>query len=147
MNAAIEGSGAGYGAYAENGVYINGGTITMNSAALYGYERGVTVTPPEGYYITVKYGESSEKTNTYTYTETETVDSEIRSSEYFHSEVIENTVEVRNPNITIGGVAMYGASDSVAYATTDESGTVTEITGEDLTPTRTAGTSNGMAPP
>ena len=134
LNAAIEGPGAGRGAYAENGVYINGGTITMNSADLYGRERGVTVTPPEGYYITVEYGESSEKTNTYTYTETETVDYVITSSEYFHSEVIDNTTEVRNPNITIGGVAMYGASDSVAYATTDESGTVIEITGEDFDP-------------
>ena len=128
LDVAIESNGAGYGAYADNGVYINGGTITMNSASLYGYKLGVTVTPPEGHYITVEYGESSEDTNTYTYTGTASVDYGIYNREYFHSEVIDNTVEVHNPNITIGGVAMYGASDRVAYATTDGNGAVIEIT-------------------
>lgn len=126
--------GSGRGAYAENGVYINGGTLTMNGAPLFGLNQGVTVTPPEGHYITVEYGENSENTNTYTYTGAETVDYGIYNSEYFHSEVIEGGGEVRNPNIYVGGVGLYGASDSVAYATTDEGGTVTEITGEDFDP-------------
>ena len=54
LDVAIESNGAGYGAYADNGVYINGGTITMNSASHYGYKLGVTVTPPEGHYNTVE---------------------------------------------------------------------------------------------
>ena len=126
----------GYGINAEAGsITISGGTVSAqgSSRAIYAGKE-VTADPPQGMMIIVYYGSTADATQSWHYTSDKQIDYNITSSEYFRSEVTENTGGVQDPNISIGGVGLYGDADTIAYATTNGNGAVTAITGEDFDP-------------
>ncbi len=116
-------------------ITISGGTVSaQGSSRAINAGTNVTAAPPEGMMIIVHYGSTEEATQSWHYTSDAPIEYNITSSEYFRSEVTENTGGVQDPNISIGGVGLYGDADTIAYAKTDMSGNVTAITGEDFDP-------------
>ena len=151
VNAAGGESESSYGIYSSSrGITISGGTVTAEGATQAVRTRGtVTVDPEEGEQIAVTAGESAASaaaisgspfTREAEINENTTIGEDstalVFEANYFHSIAgeAENPgpdpdpdPDTPDPNIYVGGVGLYGdkASNTTAYALTNESGAVT----------------------
>ena len=118
-------SNYGYGIYipgSGSNVKITGGTVTIHKGI---FQNGSTVyvDPKNGGQITIQYGDDASHVTTETYSDYVRLEPNFTWIKYFHSEYSEG-----GPNITVGGLGLYGDTSAPAYARTDESGAVTQCT-------------------
>ena len=116
-------SNYGYGiniAGSGGNVKITGGTVTIHKGI---FQNGSTVyvDPKNGGQITIQYGDDASHVTTETYSDYVRLEPNFTWIKYFHSEYSEG-----GPNITVGGLGLYGDASAPAYARTDGSGAVTQ---------------------
>ena len=116
-------SNYGYGiniAGSGGNVKITGGTVTIHKGIFQNVST-VYVDPKNGGQITIQYGDDASHVTTETYSDYVRLEPNFTWIKYFHSEYSEG-----GPNITVGGLGLYGDASAPAYARTDGSGAVTQ---------------------